>query len=50
MAAATGFHCARCGLKVDATGVTHTDNKGASFTVGHANMAVADNWPEVRKP
>lgn len=50
MAAATAFHCGTCGMKVDSTGVTHTDSKGVTSTPIHAPRPVADNWPEVRKP
>lgn len=50
MAAASGYHCGKCGQKTDSAGVVHTDNKGATSSPGHGNLPVADNWPEVRKP
>lgn len=50
MAVATGYHCGRCGQKVDSTGVTHTDTKGNTSTTNCKSTPVANNWPEVRLP
>lgn len=51
MAAATGFHCGRCGRPTDSAGV-HLDIKtGATVAADNhpqGNQAVAMNWPLVR--